>query len=36
MAYDFEKLIKQDRDDHKQYKFEGTLLDYLTIVKENP
>lgn len=36
MAYDFEKLIKQDRDDHKQYKFEGTLLDYLTILKDNP
>lgn len=36
MAYDFEKLIKQDRDEHKQYKFDGTLLDYLSIVKENP
>ncbi|MDF2570438.1 MAG: PrkA domain protein [Sporomusa sp.] len=36
MAYDFENLIKQDRDEHKQYKFDGTLLDYLTIVKENP
>lgn len=36
MAYDFEKLIKKDRDEHKQYKFDGTLLDYLTIVKENP
>ncbi|HWR44008.1 PrkA family serine protein kinase [Sporomusa sp.] len=36
MAYDFEKLIKQDRDEHKQYKFEGTLLDYLAIVKETP
>lgn len=36
MAYDFEKLIKQDRDEHKQYKFSGTLLDYLNLVKENP
>ncbi len=36
MAYDFEKLIKRDRDEHKQYKFEGTLLDYLAVVKENP
>ncbi|SMC91044.1 PrkA family serine protein kinase [Sporomusa malonica] len=36
MAYDFEKLIKKDRDEHKQYKFDGNLIDYLTIVKENP
>ncbi|CVK18602.1 PrkA family serine protein kinase [Sporomusa sphaeroides] len=36
MAYDFEKLIKQDRKEHKQYKFDGTFLDYLTIIKENP
>ena len=36
MAYDFERLIKQDREEHKQYKFDGTLLDYLTIVKETP
>ncbi|CQR70056.1 PrkA AAA domain protein [Sporomusa ovata DSM 2662] len=36
MAYDFEKLIKQDRDEHKQYKFDGTLLNYLAIVKDNP
>lgn len=36
MTYDFEKLIRQDRDEHKQYKFDGTLLDYLAIVKENP
>ncbi|MBP2634828.1 MAG: PrkA domain protein [Firmicutes bacterium] len=36
MAYDFERLIKQDRDEHKQYKFSGTLLDYLNLVKENP
>lgn len=36
MAYDFEKLIKKDRDEHKQYKFSGTLLDYLNLVKEDP
>lgn len=36
MAYDFEKLIKKDRDEHKQYKFDGSLIDYLAIVKENP
>ncbi|WP_371375848.1 serine protein kinase [Sporomusa aerivorans] len=36
MSYDFEKLIKQDRDEHKQYKFDGTMLDYLTIVKASP
>ncbi|WP_094602741.1 hypothetical protein SPSIL_000130 [Sporomusa silvacetica DSM 10669] len=36
MAYDFEKLIKQDRNEHKQYKFDGTLLNYLAIVKDNP
>ncbi|MBP2658673.1 MAG: PrkA domain protein [Firmicutes bacterium] len=36
MAFDFEKLIRQDRNEHKQYKFDGTLLDYLAIVKENP
>ncbi len=36
MAYDFEKLIKQDREEHKQYKFDGTLMDYLAILKEAP
>jgi len=36
MTYDFEKLIKQDRNEHKQYKFDGTLLNYLAIVKDNP
>lgn len=36
MTYDFEKLIKRDREEHKQYKFTGTLLDYLALVKENP
>jgi serine protein kinase len=33
---DFEKLIKQDRQERKQPHFSGTLLDYLEIVKENP
>ncbi|TCL37140.1 putative serine protein kinase PrkA [Anaerospora hongkongensis] len=33
---DFEKLIKQDRQERKQPHFSGTLLDYLAIVKENP
>ncbi|SDE76457.1 PrkA family serine protein kinase [Sporomusa acidovorans] len=36
MANDFEHLIKQDRSEHKQYKFDGTLLDYLKMVKESP
>lgn len=33
---DFEKLIRQDRQERKQPHFSGTLLDYLAIVKENP
>lgn len=33
---DFEKLIKQDRQERKQPHFSGTLLDYLASVKENP
>lgn len=33
---DFEKLIKQDRQERKQPHFSGTLLDYLAIIKENP
>ncbi len=33
---DFEKLIKQDRQERKQPHFSGTLLDYLAIVKDNP
>ncbi len=33
---DFEKLIKQDRQERKQPHFSGTLLDYLEIVKDNP
>lgn len=33
---DFKALIEQDRDSRKKDDFEGTLLDYLKIVKENP
>lgn len=33
---DFKTLIEQDRDNRKKDKFEGTLLDYLEIIKENP
>lgn len=33
---DFERLIREDREDRKNAEFEGTFLDYLNIVKENP
>ncbi|KZL94269.1 PrkA family serine protein kinase [Clostridium magnum] len=33
---DFKALIEQDRDNRKKDNFEGTFLDYLQIVKENP
>lgn len=33
---DFEKLIKQDRQERRQPHFSGTLLDYLEIIKDNP
>ncbi|MCM8711436.1 PrkA family serine protein kinase [Clostridium sp. SYSU_GA19001] len=32
----FKDLISNDREQQKKNKFEGTLLDYLEIVKENP
>lgn len=32
----FKEMIESDREQHKKDKFEGTLLDYLEIVKENP
>lgn len=34
--FDFERLIKKDREDRKQQHFIGTLLDYLDILKKNP
>ena len=33
---DFKKLIEKDRESRKKDEFEGTFLDYLQIVKENP
>lgn len=32
----FSELIKKDREDRKKQHFEGTLLDYLEILKEDP
>ena len=34
--FNFRELIKKDRDDRVRKEFEGTFLDYLDIVKENP
>ncbi|BBB90556.1 MAG TPA: PrkA family serine protein kinase [Methylomusa anaerophila] len=36
LKFDFEAMIKSDREERKHYKFEGTFLDYLAIVRENP
>lgn len=33
---DFKELIQTDRESRKRHKFEGTLLEYLELVKENP
>lgn len=33
---DFKELIKHDRENSSKIKFEGTFLEYLNIVKENP
>src|SRR5471030_2820598 len=33
---DFKALIEKDRDSRKKDDFEGTFLDYLQIVKEDP
>lgn len=33
---DFQTLIQRDRQERQQVHFSGTLLDYLTIVRENP
>jgi len=35
-SFDFDGLIKKDREAKKQQKFGGLLLDYLALVKENP
>ena len=32
----FKDIIKTDRESKNKYKFEGTFLEYLDIVKENP
>ena len=32
----FEEFIKSDRESRNKQKFEGTFLDYLEIVKNNP
>ncbi|AKL96277.1 serine protein kinase PrkA [Clostridium aceticum] len=32
----FEDLIKKDRSENKKHHFQGTFLDYLNILKENP
>ena len=33
---DFKEFIENDRENKNKEKFEGTFLDYLEIVKENP
>ncbi|WP_234122726.1 PrkA family serine protein kinase [Clostridium hydrogenum] len=33
---DFKEIIKNDREGSNKVKFEGTFLDYLNLVKENP
>ena len=35
-GFDFDSMIKKDRTERKHQQFNGTLLDYLAIVKENP
>lgn len=36
MFYDFDSLIKKDREERHHQHFEGTLLEYLQIIKQNP
>lgn len=36
MSYDFNSLIKKDRQERRQQHFDMTLLDYLQIVKDDP
>lgn len=33
---DLSSIIRRDREEHKSKKFEGTFLEYLNIVKEDP
>ncbi|MGL5634363.1 MAG: serine protein kinase [Sarcina sp.] len=33
---DFKEFIKNDRENRNKYKFEGTFLEYLELVKDNP
>ncbi|GMA98645.1 PrkA family serine protein kinase [Pelosinus sp. IPA-1] len=35
-SFDFDELIKKDREAKKHQQFSGLLLDYLDVVKENP
>ncbi|SHJ29872.1 PrkA family serine protein kinase [Propionispora hippei] len=35
-GFDFASMIQKDRSERKHQQFSGTLLDYLSIVKENP
>ncbi len=35
-SFDFDNLIKKDRESKKTQQFSGLLLDYLTLIKENP
>lgn len=32
----FKEMIQSDREKHNKKKFQGTFLDYLELVKENP
>ena len=32
----FSELIRKDREERKKQDFEGTFLDYLAILKDNP
>lgn len=36
MSMNFKEFIETDRDKYSTQKFEGSFLDYLNIVKENP
>lgn len=36
MSHDFNALIQKDRQDRRKNNFKGTLLHYLSIVKDNP
>ena len=36
MPHEFNSLIQKDRQERRQERFKGTLLDYLAIVKNDP